>query len=72
MKHILIILKCPITNQGRMINFTNSLSKFHKLTIFSLYDGNTFESNSNIEHHTYQLKKNFLNKLLKSRLFIYQ
>ena len=68
MKQILIILKCPLTNQGRMINFLNSLSKIHNVTLFSLDDGNKIKSEK-ITHYTYHIKNGILNKLLKHSFF---
>lgn len=63
-------MTCPLTNQGRMLNFIESLSKENKLHIFSIADGNDKQiTNNNIFYYDYEVKSGFRNKLIKHTFF---
>ena len=63
-------MTCPLTNQGRMLNFIESLSKENQLHVFSIADGNDKQiTSNNIFYYDYQVKSGFRNKLIKHTFF---
>lgn len=69
MKKILVILKCPITNQGRMINFIQSLSKSNDLCVFYLEDNKPVSIDAKARFIPYSLPSNLSRKILQNSLF---
>lgn len=63
-------MTCPLTNQGRMLNFIESLSKQNKLHIFSVEDKKAIQvQNENTNYYQYKLKDKWYKKITKHSFF---
>ena len=67
MKHILVILHCPITFQGRMMNFISSLSKNYRISVFAAEGKSNFNC-QNTTVYNYRIKRNIKSNILKHSL----
>ena len=63
-------MTCPLTNQGRMLNFIESLSQKNHLHVFSITDGNDKQITSkNICYYDYEIQSGPLNQIIKHSFF---
>lgn len=63
-------MTCPLTNQGRMLNFIDSLSKKYHLDVFFIDDENETPINkTNITYHKYKIHSNGYSKIIKHSFF---
>ena len=63
-------MTCTLTNQGRMLNFIDTLSKDNKLHVFSITDGNEKQiTGENICYYDYEIQSEPLNQFIKHSFF---
>ncbi len=63
-------MTCPLTNQGRMLNFIDSLSKKYHLDVFFIDDGQEIQiKKTNITYHTYKINSNIYSRIIKHTFF---
>ena len=63
-------MTCTLTNQGRMLNFIESLSQKNHLHVFSITDGNDKQITSkNICYYDYEIQSGPLNQIIKHSFF---
>lgn len=63
-------MTCSLTNQGRMLNFIETLSKDNKVHVFSITDGNEKQiTGENICYYDYEIQSGPLNQIIKHSFF---
>tara|TARA_B100000963_G_C22626889_1_gene672838 strand:+ start:582 stop:1739 length:1158 start_codon:yes stop_codon:yes gene_type:complete len=63
-------MTCPLTNQGRMLNFIDSLSKVYRLEVFCIDDGQEIQiKKANITYHKFKIHSNIYSRFIKHTFF---